>query len=364
MDILSLLIIICAIGIIGAILFWQIKKQTPIAQDQETLKLLTVQFNERMAQMQQQMVGMQGSLDINIGTFQQQMSSTNKSINERLDKASEVISAVSKNLGEMSEIGRTMQDFQSLLRSPKFRGGVGEFILQDLLEQILPSSSFHMQYGFRNGSIVDAALKIDQGVIPIDAKFPSDNYRKMADAKTDADHMQGKKDFERDVKKHMEDISRKYICPDEGTVEFAIMYIPSEAVYQEIVCNETLMNYAHQKSIWPVSPNTFLYFLKLILFGLQGQKMEEQTKGILRLFKSLKIEQEKLGESLLLVAKHSRNTTSAADEAIKRHEKIAIKMTNTQFLSDGNDIDTVLELPSDTAAVRPAQLFPQSTETN
>lgn len=348
----ELLVSLAAIGAVGALLYFQLKK---LSQPKDTnFQLLTDQFNQRMVQMQQQMMAMQGSLDKNIGTFQEQISTTNRSINERLEKANDVIAQVSKNLGEMSEIGRTMQDFQSLLRSPKLRGGVGEFILQDLLEQTMPKESFHIQYPFKNGHIVDACVKLDKGFIPIDAKFPTENFKKMVDAKTEAEHDVAKKDFERDVKKHMEDIAKKYICPDEDTVEFAVMYVPSEPIYQEIVCNETLMSYAHNKSIWPVSPNTFLYFLKLILFGLQGQKMEAQTKQIMGLFKTLRIEQERLGENLLLVAKHARNTTNAADEAIRRHEMIATKVQTAQLLDgsaaqkpEDESLPTLLQTPLD-----------------
>lgn len=335
----QLFIILAAIAAIGFLIYWQMKKlleKPNEAQEDDTkFQLLAEQFNKRMEEMTSQMGQMRGSLDKNIGTFQEQISTTNKSINERLDKAAHVIASVSKNLGEMSEIGRQMQDFQSLLRSPKLRGGVGEFILQDLLEQTLPKESFHMQYPFKNGFVVDAALKIDKGLIGIDAKFPTENFKRMVDSKTDAETQAAKKDFQRDVKKHIDDIARKYICPDDGTTEFAVMYVPSEPVYQEIVCDEKLMQYAHNKCIWPVSPNTFLYFLKLILFGLQGQKMEEQTRKILQMFSTLRIEQEKLGETLMLVSKHARNTTNAADEAIKRHERIATKVATAKLL-DGN----------------------------
>lgn len=351
---LQLLVLLAAIFAIGGFLYFQLKKTQKPASD-TNLNLLTEQFNQRMIQMQQQMMQMQGSLDKNIGTFQEQISSTNRSINERLEKASDVMTQVSKNLGEMSEIGRTMQDFQSLLRSPKLRGGVGEFILQDLLEQTMPQGSFFLQHPFKNGFIVDAAVKLDKGIISIDAKFPSENFKKMVDSRSDLEHDTAKKDFERDVKRHIDDIAKKYICPDEGTLEFAVMYVPSEPIYQEIVCNEAIMDFAHKKGIWPVSPNTFLYFLKLILFGMQGQKMEEQTKQIMQLFKTLQIEQEKLAENLLLVAKHARNTTNAADEALRRQEHISMKIANTKILE--------VKAPKENAGDKPQpNFFPPSVD--
>jgi len=149
--------------------------------------------------------------------------SQNSSFNERLDNAARVISAVQKNIGEFSEIGRGMKDLQQFLNSPKLRGNMGEQVLKELLKQFLPTHAFELQYAFKSGEKVDAAIKTSGGIIPIDSKFPMENFRKMQDDPA------FKKTFESDVKKHVDDISRKYILVDEGTVDYALMYVPSES---------------------------------------------------------------------------------------------------------------------------------------
>ena len=167
--------------------------------------------------------------------MQVRLDTVNKSINERLDNAARVIGLVSKELGQMSEIGRHMKEVQEFLKSPKLRGGMGEYILRDLLEQMLPKENYKLQHRFRSGQIVDAIVKIERGAIPIDSKFPMENFRKINSAKSESEKTSAKKEFTRDVKKHIEDISQKYILPDEGTIEVALMYIPSEPVYYEVL---------------------------------------------------------------------------------------------------------------------------------
>src|SRR3989338_7115413 len=159
------------------------------------------------------------------------LQSNTKDINQRLDNAARVISAVQKNIGEMSEIGRGMKDLQEFLRSPKLRGNIGEQVLKELLSQMLPKQSFHLQYTFKSGERVDAAIKTSAGIIPIDSKFPMESFRRMTSAKDEAEKKLFEREFERDVKKHIDDIGKKYILTDEGTIDYALMYVPSDAVY-------------------------------------------------------------------------------------------------------------------------------------
>src|SRR3989337_3813522 len=138
-----------------------------------------------------------------------------ESLNRRLDTAARVIGDVQKNIGEMSEIGRGMKDLQEFLRSPKLRGNIGEQVLKELLGQMLPKQSFHLQYTFKSGVIVDAAIKTTAGIIPVDSKFPMENFRRMTSLSSEPasakSYGQVKKDFERDVNKHIDDIYIKYI---------------------------------------------------------------------------------------------------------------------------------------------------------
>ncbi|MDO8515138.1 MAG: DNA recombination protein RmuC, partial [bacterium] len=186
-----------------------------------------------------------------------------KSMDKRLDLQTQKILESQKTIGEMSEIGKSMKDLQNFLASPKLRGGLGEQVLKDLLTESLPRQSFSLQYSFRSGVRVDAMIKTSSGIIPIDSKFSMENFKKMHEDES------FKKDFQRDIKNRVDEIADKYILPDEGTVDFALMYVPSEAVYYDIV-NSELIDYAYKRRVMPVSPSTFYAFLRSVLLSFEG----------------------------------------------------------------------------------------------
>src|SRR6266851_2872845 len=149
----------------------------------------------------------------------------------------------------MSEIGRNMRELQDFLKSPKLRGNIGEHVLKDLITQIFPKNSFHLQYAFASGEKVDAAIQTDAGILPIDAKFPMENFQKLSKAKTDEEIKLLRKDFTRDIKKHIDAIAKKYILPDEGTMDFALMYVPSESVFYELANMTVVLDYARRSRV-------------------------------------------------------------------------------------------------------------------
>lgn len=251
---------------------------------------------------------MQTSFDQNTRTMNSTLLSNSKQLNERLDNAARVIAAVQKNIGEMSEIGRSMRDLQEFLQSPKLRGNIGEQVLKELLSQLLPKQSFHLQYAFKNGSIVDAAIKTEAGIIPIDSKFPMENFRKMNSSKNETEKKAAEREFVSDVKKHINDIAKKYILPAEGTIDYALMYVPSESVYYEIVNNSTLFDYSQKFRVLPVSPMTFYAYLRAILMGFEGQKITQHAQKILAGLRSIQKEYEKVGENLDTLNKHVSNS--------------------------------------------------------
>src|SRR5690606_10387937 len=161
-----------------------------------------------------------------------------------------VIRDVNKEVGQMSEIGRSMKELQEFLKSPKLRGNIGEEILNDLISQLFPKNSFHLQYTFKSGEKVDAAIRTDAGILPIDSKFPMENFTKMIKADSDTEKKSYEKEFLRDVKKHIDSIAKKYILPEEGTMDFALMYVPSETVFYDLCNQMESMNYARSKRVY------------------------------------------------------------------------------------------------------------------
>lgn len=254
-------------------------------------------------------------------------------MHDRLDRAAQVIGQVNKELGGMKEIGHQLQSFQDFLRSPKMRGNIGEQILQDLLEQYFSKNHFELQYKFRSGERVDAVLKTSEGLIPIDAKFPLESFQRYLAAKDEEEGKQLFKDCIKSVKARIDEINKKYILPDEGTVDFAIMYIPSETVYYEIIRSpEQIDDYARQKRVYFVSPNSFYYFLRIVMVGMRGQQIGEETKKMINVLLAVQKDSEKLGEILGIVTTHINNAKNAIDRANNDYGKLTGKLDQIKLL--------------------------------
>lgn len=252
--------------------------------------------------------------------------------NARLDKAAYVIAEVQKNIGEFSEIGRSMKELQEFLASPKIRGNIGEQILKELLKQYFPKDSYSLQYQFRNGEKVDAVIKTSQGLIPIDSKFPFENFKKYTKVDDPKEKEVFKKLFISDVKKHIGDIARKYILPDEKTVDYALMYIPSENVYYEIINADEIFDYAGTKMVLPVSPMSFYAYIKAILISFEGQKIEEKAKQVLTLLNAIKKDYLRTEENLSVLNKHIANAYNQSSQVSKNFASLGEKLTNTNLL--------------------------------
>lgn len=294
------------------------------------IKLNTLNRNkdndQSMALLNQNMQALQSN-------FQQSLDRTNQAINARLDNAAKVIGAVSKELGQMSQIGQSLQNFQDLLKNPKLRGGLGEQGLKDMLSQTFPNELYSMQYKFKNGQIVDAAIKIEAGIVPVDAKFPLENFNKILKAKTDKEKMEARRKFRSDFRIHVNAIAKKYILTDEGTVDFALMYIPSETVYYELISNENdLHDYAIKAKVIPTSPNTFFYYLRSIMLGLQGKRISEMSKQILSTLKIIQTETNKFGDNLSVLNRHVTNAKSTMEKVDSDFTRLRGKIDKVNLL--------------------------------
>jgi DNA recombination protein RmuC len=310
---------------------------------QQQVEQLRAQFShalESNAQSIQQQLGqMLGHINERLRDNAEVLNKTQQSLGERLDNAARVVGSVQRSLGGLEEanrkiyeVGKDIASLQEILRAPKLRGGLGEFFLEDLLAQILPPQHFTMQHSFRTGEKVDAVIKIGSSIVPVDAKFPLENFKRMLDTGGDDDKARAKKQFVADVKKHIDAIAGKYILPDEGTYDFALMYIPAENVYYETIIKDDapdekgLTHYAMTKRVIPVSPNSLYAYLQAIVLGLRGMKIEDRAREIIQYLSRLQGDFGKFRDEFALIGKHLGHAQSGYQNADRRLEQFSQKL--------------------------------------
>lgn len=361
---IAIIILLTTVVLILLWLVLQSQKKTvdpSIPLLQQEVQSLRGQLSDAMLKNQetvnQQLASITGQVNAQLGQVTQQLQKSTGDLNTRLDNAAKVVSEVSKGLGGLSEatkkvfeVGKDIASLQEILRSPKLRGGLGELFLGDLLSQILPPAHFTLQHRFKSGEVVDAVIRLGHHLVPVDAKFPLENFKRVIEVSSEEEQRAAKRKFIADVKKHVDAISGKYILPDEGTFDFALMYIPAENVYYELIIRDEamdtdkgLLNYAFSKRVIPVSPNSFYAYLQTILLGLKGMHIEERAQDILTNLARLSGDFRKFQEEFELVGKHLTNTKSRYDEADKKLAKFEDKLGS---LSDSSPaLDESKKLP-------------------
>ena len=320
-------LIIAGLGLIAWFINYKLKNLAEIGRaDENLLKVIET--------LQKGTSDLQKGLQTQSKTISDSLHKSTQSMNERLDNAARFIAQVSKEVGQMSEIGRSMKDLQEFLKSPKLRGNIGEEVLKDLIAQMFPKNSFYLQYSFKSGEKVDVALKTEAGLLPIDSKFPMENFQRMVGAETKAERKRVKKTFVSDVRKHIRDISKKYILPEEGTMDFALMYVPSEPVYYEIANIPDLTDYARKHRVYPVSPTTLYAHLQMILLSFEGKKIEARSKQVFRMLRAINKDYEKTENVLQVLGKHINNAYNQFNNALQSFSLLGQKLSSTQVLSE------------------------------
>jgi len=303
----------------------------------KSLQATTETVNQQLTTVTSQLSSVTSQLQNNTG----QMGS-------RLDNAAKVIQDVQNKLGELGqatqeikELGQSVSKLEEMLKAPKLRGGLGELLLEDLLKQVLPANAYDIQYTFRNGQTVDAIINTAGGKVPVDSKFPLENFRKMLDAKTEQEKKTAARLFKSDVKKHIDAISEKYILPDEGTFDFALMYIPAENIYYETIIKEEsyaeedgLYAYATKRRVVPVSPNSFYAHLRVIALGLKGLQIERSAKEIFQNLELLSTELRKFNDVFETLGTQLNNAKNNYDKADKQLAGLTEKFKTVQSIPD------------------------------
>jgi DNA recombination protein RmuC len=297
------------------------------------------------------------------------LDSINRQVTEQLNQSANVMNAntaaVSKNIvavqqtfaglqrqvGEMTEQARQLSDMskavtalEHVLRAPKLRGNFGEEQLENLLGLVFSQGQYELQHRFSSGEVVDAVLFLPLGQVAVDSKFPLENFRRIADASGE-DKKCARRDFLRDVRRRVDEIATRYIRPAEGTLPFALMYVPAENVYYETIIRDDdepfhLYRYCLEKRVIPVSPNSLYAYLQTIMVGLKGMQVSQRAETIVREIESLRIELEKFTRAYDTVGQHIRNAASKLEEGSKLLNKVELRV---ESLAGGTEQQSLFE---------------------
>ncbi len=345
--------------VINVVVVLMLLKRKPAAEgskDDTALKLILQQVNESSRNMQSMVGDLTRTVDRKVGdltkTVDTKITESSRNVQDsmrsQLRESSELIREVTKGLTKLDETNRQvvsfadqLQNLQDILQNPKQRGILGEYYLETLLKNVLAPGQYQMQYAFLNGEIVDAAVFVKEKVIPIDSKFSLENYNKLVEEKNPAEKDKLEKLFVNDLKLRIQETS-KYIRPSEGTMDFAFMFIPHEAIYYDLLINKVgaitedtdnlIQRAASKYQVIIVSPTSFLAYLQTVLQGLKALQIEETAKDIVKrvteLGTHLKKYEEyhgKLGISLSTVVNHYNNS----GKELKKVDKDVLRITES-----------------------------------
>lgn len=277
------------------------------------------------------------SIDASKDTINASLLGNTKDIGDRLLHATEVIGELKREAGAFSEVSRSMKSLQDYLQSPKLRGNIGEMVLKDLISQMFPVSSFKLQHSFKSGVTVDAVIKTDAGLLPIDSKFPMENFQKLMSTTVKTEGEVLRRAFIRDIKAHVTAISKKYILPEENTLDFALMYIPSESVFYEVASDQSLMEFARDSRVYPVSPNTLYAALQTILLSFEGKKIESRAKEVFKIMRGIQKDFGKTTDSMVTLGGHLTNAYNKFSDVQSQFNSIGQKLSSTRELTSEED---------------------------
>lgn len=331
--------------------------------EQQNWEKLQAVNSEQLRQLTSQLSVMQGNFGTNIQRMNEQMNKTTFQLSNSLQKNLDTMrqsldTQLCKNTDSLEKfsqthlklveetkgiqsVGKDIAELQRILKAPKLRGVLGELSLENLLNQIYPKEGYFLQYTFKNGVIADAVLKLkDDRLLVIDSKFAHSKFTEIIKCEDDNQRKKLRREFMSDVRKHIDAISEKYILPDENTLDFALMYIPAENVYYEVIIRyqqeeKNLLEYAYKHRVFPVSPNTLYAYLTTIAMGLRGLEVNKKAQKIIDYLGRLSQEYGKFRKDFDVLGGHINKTHSKFEDSSRRLSRFESKMEQAQSLKGG-----------------------------
>lgn len=296
---------------------------------------------ESLLMMQQQLNHVSQVLD-------SKLSESNKNFQDQFNQSAKIIRDVTEKLTRLDETNKQvisfadqLQSLQDILKNPKQRGVLGEYYLETVLKNVLPPGAYKMQYSFKDGTIVDAVVLVEKRIIPVDSKFSLENYNRLIECREPNERKRYESALIADLKNRIEETA-KYVRPEENTLDFAFMFIPSEAVYYDLLVNKVgavtgetnnLIYYAGKKKVIIVSPTSFLAYLQTVLQGLRNQKISEQAREIIKEVERLGRHMGAYSEYMKKLGGHLAVTVGTYNKASKELAKVdkdVVKITGSE----------------------------------
>jgi DNA recombination protein RmuC len=278
---------------------------------------------------------MQKSLQAGQNTLTQSVQSSQKVLGELHTQ----IGGLQKSTEQMLQLGTDVRRLEDILSSPKLRGQIGEWSLENLLAQILPKDSYELQYSFKDNQKVDALIQLTDFSVSVDAKFPLPGFEKIVAAEAEGEKTKLRRQFLKDVTAHIDKIADNYIRPAEGTLDFAIMYIPAENIYYETIVKyvgetQDILQHCFDKKVIPVSPNLLYAYLMTVVMGLHGLQIEKQAAEIRQNLKLLNASFADFLSTWDVLGKHLRNAYSQYDDGHKKLDRFGMQLNQIQNESE------------------------------
>lgn len=318
---MELLVLVLLLAVLGALTLLVLRGQSARAGEGG--------LDGRLQAFQQAMEAQLGNVNSRLNSVEQGIGQSLASTAGTLQNVGVQLGQLSESAKQMLEVGKNVSRLQDILRPPQIRGGMGELMLDRLLAQILPRENYQMQYRFRSGETVDAIIRLADGLVPVDSKFPLDNFARRLESEDGEEKKQSLRAFARDVKGHIDTIARKYILPGEGTFDFALMYIPAENVYYECIAksemisgDETICSYALARRVVPVSPSTFYGYLHALALGLRGLKVEDNARRIVDHLQQLDREFQRFRDEFDTLGGHITHAKGKHDQLVRQVDRI------------------------------------------
>ena len=338
-----------ALGGAAAVVVWRL-----VTKQADTTSDRAVALDEALTAMRSDVLALSQRLSHDSEAVSRRLEGIDHRMTETQSSNNQLATSIFETLGDVRRATTSVADqakeftaLQDLLKAPKARGGIGEAMLEELLRQVLPPQAYECQYRFRSGATVDVVVRAGGRLVCIDSKFPLSNYRRMCDAADDIERADAERALAADVERHIKDISSRYLVPDEGTFDFAVMYVPAEGVYAEILRlshrKRPLFETAIEARVVPMSPLTMYGYLQTILYGLKCLRIEESAKHILDFCGRLQRDIERFASEYETLGKHIGNAHSKYDEGARRLDRFRDKLERAVDLADD---DAALPTPS------------------